>query len=99
MYDLVAKRWRPWAYAVVAIECILAVLYLSMLLPTLTYWATIVAMGVALPGVIIAVTSKRAIQCACLGTVIQLPMTWVTIVENSTMMAMAVAMLLTLPGH
>ena len=36
---------------------------------------------------------KSSIQCACLGTVLNLPMTEATLVENTIMLGMAFAML------
>ena len=55
---------------------------------------TAVIMSVGLIGVIAAVRKKQTIQCACLGTAFNLPMSVVTIIENSVMLAMALAMLL-----
>ena len=51
---------------------------------------TAVVMAVSLAGVLRAVFSKRAIRCACLGTVFKLPMSTVTIIEDGLMLAMAV---------
>lgn len=56
--------------------------------------STVVLMGFSAIGVIIAVSRKQAIQCACLGTVFNLPMSTVTIVEDLLMVAMAGALLL-----
>jgi hypothetical protein len=44
-------------------------------------------------GVVQATLSKTTIQCACLGTVFQLPMSVITVVENLGMAAMAASML------
>ena len=54
---------------------------------------TAVIMAVSLAGVVRAVLSKSAIRCACLGTVFQLPMSTVTIIEDGLMLAMALFML------
>ena len=54
---------------------------------------TVAVMGFSAIGVVQAVTSKRQIQCACLGAVFKLPMSTVTIVEDLGMVAMALAML------
>jgi hypothetical protein len=51
-------------------------------------------MAVGLAGVIRAVVSKQSIRCACLGTGFNLPMSTVTIIENSVMLVMAVASVL-----
>ena len=45
-------------------------------------------------GVFQTLLDKRAIQCACLGTVFKLPMTKVTLAEDLGMAAMAAAMLI-----
>jgi copper chaperone CopZ len=47
-------------------------------------------------GVIQALTEKRKIRCACLGTVLNLPMSTITLVEDLGMVAMSVFMLMSL---
>ena len=37
---------------------------------------------------------KQSIQCACLGTVLKLPMTEATLIENSIMIVMATVMII-----
>ena len=44
-------------------------------------------------GVIRAVVGRTQIQCACLGTVFNLPMSTVTIVEDVGMVVMAIVMI------
>ena len=68
-------------------------MYLIDLAPTLTNWLTIFVLGISSIGVIRSVLNKRKIKCACLGDVFNLPMSTVTIVEDLTMVAMAVVML------
>ncbi|QDT67911.1 hypothetical protein MalM25_08200 [Planctomycetes bacterium MalM25] len=92
-YDIIAKRSRGYALAYPYIELALGLLFVTRTSPVLASALTAVVMGVGLVGVVAAVRKKQAIQCACLGTVFNLPMTVVTIVENSTMIAMAVVML------
>jgi copper chaperone CopZ len=93
-YDLLAARWGGWGLVYPFVELALGMAYLANYNPLLTSWATIIVMGFSAIGVIRAVTNKTKIQCACLGTVFQLPMSTVTIVEDLGMVAMAVAMLL-----
>jgi len=50
-------------------------------------------MGFSTIGVVLAVTKKQTIRCACLGSGFNLPMSTVTIVEDLSMVAMAVWML------
>ena len=54
---------------------------------------TAIIMAVSLAGVLLAVLSKSSIRCACLGTVFQLPMSTVSIIEDGLMLAMALFML------
>ena len=51
-------------------------------------------MFVGLIGVSKSVIQKSKIQCACLGTVFNLPMSYITIIENGIMLSMALFMLL-----
>lgn len=51
-------------------------------------------MVVSIIGVLQSVLNKRKIQCACLGTVFNLPMSTVTIIEDGLMIAMSLTMLL-----
>jgi hypothetical protein len=93
-YDLLAARWHGWGYVYPFVELALGLAYLANFQPTLTNWATLLIMGFSAIGVIRAVMSKTKIQCACLGTVFQLPMSTVTIVEDVGMVIMAAGMLL-----
>jgi cation transport ATPase len=94
-YDLIATHWRGYALAYPFIELTLGFCYLLGLFPVATNVATIAVMGIGLIGVIRAVAKRQAIQCACLGTAFNLPMSSVTIIENSSMVLMAAAMLVT----
>ena len=51
-------------------------------------------MGLSAVGVVKALVAKRKIQCACLGTVFNLPMSRVTLIEDGLMIAMAAVMLM-----
>jgi len=93
-YDLIASRWRGYALAYPFIELSLGFSYLLALAPVATNLATIAVMGIGLVGVVRAVAKRQAIQCACLGTAFNLPMSSVTIIENSSMVLMAVLMLM-----
>jgi copper chaperone CopZ len=92
-YDLLATKWHGWGLVYPFVELALALAYLSNWNPVSTHIATLVVMGFSAIGVIRAVLSKTKIQCACLGTVFQLPMSTVTIVEDVGMVLMAAIML------
>ncbi len=93
-YDLLAAKWKGWGMVYPFVELGLGLAYLSHWQPALTHWVTIVVMGFSALGVIRAVMNKQAIRCACLGSVFNLPMSTVTIVEDVGMVIMAAWMLL-----
>lgn len=93
MYDVVAKRWPTYGTVYPFIELLLGIAYLTAWNPLVTNLFTLVVMGISLVGVVQSVLDKRKIRCACLGSVFNLPMTTVTIVEDSLMIVMAAAML------
>ena len=92
-YDLLAARWLGWGRIYPFVELALGVAYLTNASPLITYWVTIVIMSFSAIGVIRAVVSRTQIQCACLGTVFNLPMSTVTIVEDVGMVVMAIIMI------
>ncbi len=92
-YDLLAKRSRGWAYAYPFVELALGALYVLALWPVWINSFTLAIMLIGAIGVLRALLDKRRIQCACLGTALNLPMTKVTLIEDLTMAAMAAAML------
>ncbi len=92
-YDLVAKAVPAYGFVYPFIELGLGLAYLADWQPQMTNSITAVVMGVSLLGVLKAVLSKQAIRCACLGTVFNLPMSTVTIIEDGLMTAMAVTAL------
>jgi copper chaperone CopZ len=95
-YDVLARPVRAYGYAYPFIELGLGIAYLARLAPVVTSVVTLVVMLVSAVGVTQALLQKRRIQCACLGTVFNLPMTKVTFVEDALMAGMAVVTLLQL---
>lgn len=93
-YDIIARRSRAYALAYPWIEVSLGLLFVTRTLPMAANFATAIIMSIGLIGVVSAVRKKQAIQCACLGTAFNLPMSVVTIVENSAMIVMSGAMLI-----
>jgi len=93
MYDIVARNWNAWGFIYPFVELALGILYLVDLFPFETNIATIIILGVSSIGVIQSNLQKKSIKCACLGDVFNLPMSTVTIVEDLSMIVMAIAML------
>lgn len=92
-YDVVAKAWPGWGYVYPFVEVLLGAAYLANALPVAVNVATLIVMGVSTVGVAQSVLNKRKIRCACLGTVFNLPMSAITIVEDVTMVLMSAGML------
>lgn len=92
-YDIIARHSRLYALLYPWIEVTLGLLFVTSTFLLAANLVTAIIMAVGLIGVISAVRQKRAIQCACLGTVFNLPMSVVTIIENSVMLVMAGMML------
>ncbi len=92
-YDLVAKRWPPYAYVYPFIELAFGFAYLFDWRVGLISFLTLVVMLVSAAGVLRAVADKRKLRCACLGTLLNVPLSTVTLVEDFGMAAMAALML------
>jgi methylamine utilization protein MauE len=95
-YDVIAKRSRTYASAYPFIELTLAAGFLANVALPAVLVATVLLMAVGLIGVIRELRRGSHIVCACLGTVIKVPLTQVTLAEDAVMGAMAAAMLLSL---
>lgn len=93
-YDLLAKRWYAYGYIYPFLELSLGVLYLTQWFPTFTQYATIVVMGFSSLGVINSLFKKQKIQCACLGTILKVPLSSVTLIEDLAMVFLAVISLI-----
>lgn len=93
-YDLVAKAVPAWAWVYPFLELLLGTAYILAFAPVSTNLVTLVVMLTGATGVGKALFDKQRIHCACLGTVLNLPMTTVSLVEDLGMAAMAAAMLL-----
>ena len=89
MYDWVAGTWPTWGYVYPFVELALGMAYLVDFQPFATNVITFVLMVLGAGSVIQSNLNKRKIQCACLGDVFNLPMSFVTIVEDGAMALMA----------
>lgn len=98
-YDIVAARWRPYGFAYPFIELALGAAYLTGFQPLAANAVTLVVMGVSTAGVVKSLLARRTIRCACLGSVFNLPMSYVTLTEDLLMVVMAAVMLAATVGH
>ncbi len=94
MYDLIAKKVPLYAFIYPFIELFLGLAYLSFFQPTLTYLLTFLVMAISAFAVIKALKKGLDVRCACMGTVLDVPLSTVTLTEDIGMGLMALAMLL-----
>ena len=95
MYDPIAKRVPVYGMIYPFLELILGFLLLAQIQLPITLVVSIILLGITTIGVSITLLQKKQITCACLGTVLKLPMTQATFIENSVMIFMATFILLT----
>ena len=93
-YDILAKRIRPWGYMYPFIEAFMGFWYLLSEGPMALNVLALVVTGTASIGVFQELRRKSKFMCACLGKYIRLPLSKVSLVENVSMFAMALAMLI-----
>jgi hypothetical protein len=91
-YDIIAKKWLGWGYVYPFIELALGLAYLFHFQILAAGIVTLVVMGASSIGVIQSLLAKKKFQCACLGTVFNLPMSNITLTEDMLMVTMSAAM-------
>lgn len=92
-YDLLAARSRLYGLVYPWFELVLGLGYLSMIWPVPVYIATILLFGFGTLGVLSALKKGLNINCPCMGNILKVPLSTVTLTENLTMAVMAIAML------
>jgi copper chaperone CopZ len=93
MYDPLSKALPFYAKIYPFIELGLGLMFLFRWNILVALILTIVILGVTTYGVTRTLISKKQIKCACLGSVLNLPMTEATFIENALMIVMSIVML------
>lgn len=93
-YDLLAKYWHGYGFIYPFIELGLGLAYVLMPAEPVLHLVTMGVMVFGGIGVSIKIAKKEQFQCACLGTFIDVPLTYVTVLEDFGMAIMAAGMLL-----
>lgn len=93
-YDLLAKAVPAYGFVYPFLELALGLAWAFEGGTFRVALSTVALMGFSAIGVIAAVSRRQQIQCACLGTVFNLPMSTVTIIEDLLMVGMAGALLI-----
>jgi hypothetical protein len=95
MYDLLASRARAYGYVYPFVELALGLAYLSFFLPVLTYVLTIAVFAFGTLGVVKALRQGLDIDCPCMGNILSVPLSTVTLTEDLGMVVMAAVLLFT----
>lgn len=92
-YDPLAKKIPAYAKLYPFLETVLGIAFLmEWYLPIIVLF-TLIILSITTFGVLRVLTQKSQIDCACLGTVLKLPMTEATLIENGIMLTMAIILL------
>ncbi len=95
MYDIIANRQSAYGYLYPFIELGLGLAFLAFIAPTAVYLLTILVFGIGAVGVVLALREGLDIDCPCMGNVLSVPLSTVTLTEDGLMIVMAALLLLT----
>jgi len=93
MYDPLAKQAPIYGYIYPFIEVLLGMMFLIRFEVNIALILTVIVLGITTIGVTQTLMNKRSIECACLGTILNLPMTEATFIENALMIIMAFSLI------
>lgn len=88
-YDLLAQRVMAYGYVYPFIELGFGFAMLAGFMPLWLLWAEFAIMLFSGIGVAIKIAKKEEFQCVCLGTFLKVPLTYVTLIEDFGMAALA----------
>jgi hypothetical protein len=93
-YDLLARKVFGYGLIYPFLELVFGLAYLTRFNLEFTNYAVLAVMVFSGLGVLQSLLKHRRIRCVCLGTVIKVPLTTVTLIEDFGMAAMALIMIL-----
>lgn len=94
MYDLLAKKSHLYASLYPFLELALGLAYLAQTMLVLANLVLLAVTALGAVGVVQALKKGLDVRCACMGTVLDVPLSTVTLTEDIGMGAMALFMLL-----
>lgn len=92
-YDLISMVFKPYALIYPTLELALALSFLSLKLVEISNFVLIALMICNTASVVTSVFKRKNLACACLGTIIRLPLSIVSLYEVLVMLAMAIYMI------
>lgn len=98
-YDLISKKLYSWGYVYPFVELALGILYIGLVNDAWLHIATIIISILVVISVAIELKKHGNFYCACLGTVLKVPLTKVSLAEYLVMAVMATIMLIGSLGY
>lgn len=95
-YDLLASRVKAYGYAYPFIELAFGLLMLAGYHSAWLLWTELIVMTFSGIGVAIKIAKREPFMCACLGTFLKVPLTYVTLIEDFGMAILAALLLILL---
>jgi hypothetical protein len=92
-YDLLAQRWFGYGYIYPFIELAFGLLMLAGFHSAGLLWVEFAVMAFSGLGVAIKVARREPFMCACLGTFLKVPLTYVTLIEDFGMAILALLLI------
>ncbi len=93
-YDLLAQKWFGYGYIYPFIELGFGLVMLAGYHPMWLLWTECGVMAFSGLGVAIKLAKREPFMCACLGTFLKVPLTYVTLIEDFGMAVLACILLL-----
>jgi len=92
-YDLFAQRFFPYGYVYPFIELGFGLLMLYGIITPLLLWIEVIVMTFSGIGVAIKLAKHEKFQCVCLGTVLKVPLSTITLIEDFGMAILALILI------
>lgn len=92
-YDLLAQKWFVYGYIYPFIELAFGLIMLAGFHPAWLLWTEFGVMAFSGLGVAIKVARREPFMCACLGTFLKVPLTYITLIEDFGMAILALVLI------
>ena len=93
-YDILAQKVFAYGYLYPFIELTFGLAMLAGFKNPALLWFEVAVMGFSGLGVLIKVLRREPVKCVCLGTILKVPLTTVTLAEDFGMAALALILIL-----
>lgn len=92
-YDLISKYFPPYLIIYPIAELVLGLCYITLTFTLIANITTIIVMLLNAISIIKVLIQRKNLSCACLGSLLKLPLTYVSLFEILSMIIMAFYML------